>query len=140
MMNVSKKLLWQQGAVAQYAEIDLFVASSGGEGISVAIPDHVAPPWAEAIRFAVALFGESYAWQQPAVAQMAVRVRSIKAVPGDTTVFSLAYVTFQALCSAWNIDGEGVFAFNRSTGSYSFSLPTLGGTTPSPIPNLGSKH
>ena len=133
-MNVSKKLLWQQGAVAQYAEIDLFVAPSDGEGISIAIPDHVLPPWKEAIRFGVALFAERYAWQQPAVAQMAVRVESLKAVPGDTSLFSLAYVTFQALCSAWNIDGEGMFAFNRSSGSYSFNLPTLGGTTPSPIP------
>jgi hypothetical protein len=112
-MNVSKKFRWQQGAVAQYAEIDLFVVPSDGNGISIAIPDHVLPPWTEAIRFAVTLFSESYVWQQPKVAQMAVRVKSIKAVPGDTTLFSLAYVTFQALCSAWNIDGERVFAFNR---------------------------
>jgi hypothetical protein len=138
-MNVSKKLVWQQGAVAQYAEIDLFVASSDGEGISIAIPNHILPQWSDAIRFGVTLFSESYAWQQPAVARMAVRVQSLKAVPCDTTLFSLAYVTFQALCSAWNIDGEGMFAFNRSSGSYSFNLQTLGGTTPSRIPELGAK-
>ena len=138
-MNVSKKLLWQQGAVAQYAEIEVFVAPSDGEGIDISIPDHVLPPWTEAIRFGMALFVASYAWQQPAIAQMAVRVESLKTVPCDTTLFSLAYVTFQALCSAWNIDGESVFAFNRSSGSYSFNLPTLGGTTPLPIPEGEAK-
>lgn len=133
MMSVSKKLLWQQGFVAQYAEIDLAVNPSDGVGRGVVIPDHILPHWSNAINFAVALFAETYAWQLPVVAEMTVRVQSIRAVPGDTTLCALAYVTFQALCSAWNVDGEQVFSFNQSSGSYSFNLPTLGASSPTPV-------
>jgi len=128
-MNVSKKLLWQQGLVAQYAEINLDVEHSDDSEINTIVPDHIQPHWSNAIRFGVALFAESYTWQQPAVARMTVRIQAIKAVPGDTSVCSLAYVTFQALCSAWNIDGEKVFAFDRSSGNYSFSRPAFSETT-----------
>ena len=60
------------------------------------------------------------------VAQIDVSILSITAVPGDTTLCSLAYVAFHALCSASNVDGEQVFAFDRSSGRFSISLPSLG--------------
>ncbi len=122
MKNVSKKLLWQQGVVAQYAEIDLDVAMLESESINIILPDHLLSHWSDAIRFAVSLFSESFAWQQPAITQMTVRILSIKAVPGDTTLFSLAYVTFHALCTAWNVDGEQIFAFDQSSGNYLFKI------------------
>ena len=117
-MIVSKKLLWQQGAVAQYAEVGLVITASDTNVI--VIPDHIRPHWSVAIRFGVGLFVEQFAWQQPTIAQMAVHVQSLKAVPGDTTLLALAYVTFHAICSAWNVDAEQMFVFDRSSGSFSF--------------------
>lgn len=116
----SKKLAWQQGAFAQHAEIELVVEPREVEGISVIILEDVSPHWSNAIRFGVTLFAEHFAHGSPAVAQMGVRVESLKTMPCDTTPIALAYVTFQALCSAWGMDGEEVFVFNRPTGSYLF--------------------
>jgi hypothetical protein len=124
-MKVSKKLLWQQGAAALFAEIEIDVERSNGAGIEIRCPDSIQPQWSNAISFAANLFTESFAWREPMVAQIDVSILSISAVPGDTTLCSLAYVAFHALCFASNVDGEQVFAFDRSSGAFSIGLPGL---------------
>ncbi len=126
-MKTSHKLSWQQGVVAQFAEIDLVIKQRFSGKIGLTLPDNVLSEWADAIRFGVTLFRNSYASKNPAIGNMLVQVRAINGVPSDTTTCALAYVTFQSLCSAWNIDGEQLFAFDRSTGNYSFRYSTLWG-------------
>lgn len=124
-MKVSKKLLWQQGTVALFAEIEIDVERSNGTEIEIRCSDTTEPHWSNAISFAANLFSESFAWREPTVAQIDVLILSIKAVPGDTTLCSLAYVAFHAICTACNIDGEQVFTFDRSSGRFSINLPSL---------------
>lgn len=120
-MNNSKKLAWQQGSAALYAEIDLEVTIVDNQLFRVIIPEGVQPKWSDAIRFAAHLFVECYAWKNPQLANATIAVNEIKTVSSDTTVCSLAYVTFQALCSACRLDGEEKFSFNRILGSFAIN-------------------
>ncbi len=125
-MKASKQLHWQHGAVALYAEIHLDVESSQGERQELTIAQPVPPQYSGAIQFAVNLFVETYGWQDSALANLDVTVLSIKGVPGDTTLCAIAYVTFQAICDAFNRDGELSFSFNRGSGTFSINLPSVG--------------
>lgn len=122
-MQVSKKLSWQKGGFAIFAEVNADIERSGANGIEIRWNEEVEPRWSCAISFAANLFTESFAWEHPHVNQSTMRVLSIGVVPGDTSVTALAYVAFHALCAAYNLEGEHVLNFDRLSGSFSIRLP-----------------
>jgi hypothetical protein len=117
-MNHSHRIAWQKGNIGVFAEIALNVQSATGQQHMLVIEQSIGGQMKDAIRFGVALFLESFGYRQKEIAECAIVVQSVKIVPGDTTTCSLAYVTFHALCNAFDIDGKVMFDFDSKSGSF----------------------
>jgi hypothetical protein len=122
-MKHSKRLAWQHGTTGIFAEVVLEVEHIPGQQYHVATNECIDLRWMNAIHFGAACFVESFSCFRREVGECAISVHSVRAVPGDTTVCSLAYVTFHSLCAAFNLDGGDRFLFDTMTGA--FRLNTL---------------
>jgi len=124
-MNISHSLGWQKGRMVQCAEIELELKNTGLKSQGLVLPDGLHPPRANAIQFGANVFSGPFRSKVVVYSHLSTIVVAVRAVPCDTTVWGVAYVTFQAMCDAFGIDGNSVFSFDRQTGKFTLSLPCL---------------
>lgn len=114
-MNASGRLRWQRGLWVRYAGIEISV-DENDPGFHVSIAEGVGAEWHVPIRAGFLLFSDEFAWKQ--VLPVTVTVHSLQSMPGDTTAWCVTYVAFQAICSAWKVDGSSVLALDASNGRF----------------------
>lgn len=124
-MSISHSLGWHKGRIVQCGEIEIELKSTGTKHRGLILPERLDPLLANAIQFGANIFTTAFRSKVAVYSHLSIVVVAVRAVPCDTTVWGMAYVTFQAICDAFRIDGNSVFSFDRQTGKFTLSLPCL---------------
>jgi len=125
-MNSIKRIAWQQGVFATFAEIDIELKNANNED-AITNPmglDVVDSHWRSGVLFALALLREklprvSASWYTQ------VTISKFHGQPCDTTMMAVAYVTFHAVAQKQAPELLKEFIFDEENAQYVISSPAM---------------
>ncbi|WP_254510989.1 hypothetical protein [Anatilimnocola floriformis] len=118
-MVIETRLAWQKGDFAKYAEVALEVSVLEATGLQVTYRRELTAAHRLAIEFGAAMFIERYSAVLPHCRQCKIDVVSVRTAEPDTTLQSIAYVVFQALCKFFQVGSGDSFYFCTESGCFS---------------------
>jgi len=125
-MNSSKRIAWQRGNFATYAEIDIDL-SSEISGYDITNPvgiELVDSRWRPGVLFALSLLHEKL----PRVKESSdtqVTITMFRGQPGDTTTMAAAYVMFHAVAQKLAPKLMEEFVFDEEKAEYMVASPRI---------------
>jgi hypothetical protein len=117
-MEGNKRLAWQKGSRAIFAEAFVSVQKLSEEHWSIEIPNNIDNSWKIGIRFGIELFRECFGTNAKLTPGVHIKVTEFTGQSVDTTLLSIAYVIFHALGNAMHIDGSEIFKFDTGNGDF----------------------
>ena len=117
------RLAWQKGATAIFAEASVNVQQLSNDEWSIKMPANINSIWAIGVRFGVEMFRECLRINEQLASGFRIRINQFIGQSVDTTLVSVAYVTFHALGNAMRTDTGRIFKFDESSGSFVVNLP-----------------
>lgn len=125
-MNSSKRIAWQRGNFATFAEIEIELSGSSVDH-DIASPqgiDLVDSRWRSGVLMALALLREKLARVSVAT-DTQVTITTFRGQPGDTTTMAAAYVTFHAVAEKLAPELVGEFVFDEEKAEYTIASPLV---------------
>jgi hypothetical protein len=114
----NRRLAWQRGVRALYAEIAIKIEDSEGANGSICGLETINGTWTPGIIFGIGLAKE---WTKEIVdwANVSISIVSFRGMESDTTITAAAYVAFQAVADAARSPRvHGIFTLDESTGRF----------------------
>ena len=115
-MKTYQKLCWQNNGNALYAEIEILSTKSTSGKLYLSLIKDIENKYINSIQFAYDLFKDNYSWKYPDIIMFDVHVTSVKTNSVDTSLLSIVYVTYCALCLSNCIDASEYASFDKSNG------------------------
>ena len=125
-MNNSKRIAWQRGNFATFAEIEVEL-NSGSSDYDLAVPrglDFVDDRWRSGVLLALSLLREKLPRVLDSM-DTQVTITSFRGQPGDTTVMAVAYVTFHAVAEKLAPELLDEFVFDEEKAEYTIASPRI---------------
>ena len=125
-MKSKKRIAWQKGHWATYAEVAVKLETGGNE-YDVAKPegiDRVDPSWRAGVLYGLALLREKL----PGVNvsnKVRVTITLFRGQPSDTTATAAAYVVFHAVAQEIAPELLNDFTFDEETAEYVITSPRM---------------
>jgi hypothetical protein len=125
-MKNSKRIAWQRGNFATFAEIEVEL-NSGRSGYDLTVPlgiDLVDGRWRSGVLLALSLLREKLPRVLDSM-DTQVTIKAFRGQPGDTTSMAAAYVMFHAVAELLAPELLEEFVFDEEKAEYTIASPRI---------------